>query len=226
MDGNLLFTTDTFTWGLEGICRVQRTPFAPDLLLQQMPPPYDVAAFERAARALGIRAGRRAASPANLATLPAPYLAVLNPREKTEPGAANAALNAPGPLALRSHRLAFILRCDSDHASVVHEGSSEAKAMPRADLEREFSGTVVLFAPAPAAVEPEVADPDAAARFGFRWFVPELLRHKRIWRDVLLASVAIQLMGLAMPIFTQVVIDKVIVHYAVSTLLVSRSRSP
>ncbi|MBI3068022.1 MAG: peptidase domain-containing ABC transporter, partial [Betaproteobacteria bacterium] len=221
MDGSLLFTTDTFTWGLEGICRVQRAPFAPDLLLQQMPPPYDVAAFERAAQALGIRAGRRAASPADLATLPTPYLAVLNPRAKTEPGAANATPDAPSPLPLRNHRLALILRCDGERASVVEEGSSEATTISRADLEREFSGTVVLFAPAPAAVEPAVADPEAAAaRFGFRWFVPELLRHKRIWRDVLLASVAIQLMGLAMPIFTQVVIDKVIVHYAVSTLLV------
>jgi subfamily B ATP-binding cassette protein HlyB/CyaB len=40
-----------------------------------------------------------------------------------------------------------------------------------------------------------------ASRFGFRWFVPELLRHKAIWRDVLLASSAIQLMALATPVF-------------------------
>ena len=56
--------------------------------------------------------------------------------------------------------------------------------------------------------------------FGFRWFVPELLRHKSIWRDVLLASFAIQLLGLATPLFTQVVIDKVIVHQTMNTLMV------
>ncbi|MGA8006034.1 MAG: peptidase domain-containing ABC transporter, partial [Burkholderiales bacterium] len=56
--------------------------------------------------------------------------------------------------------------------------------------------------------------------FGFRWFVPELLRHRRIWRDVLLASLAIQLVGLATPVFTQVVIDKVVVHHTESTLWV------
>lgn len=33
--------------------------------------------------------------------------------------------------------------------------------------------------------------------FGFAWFVPELLRQKRLWRDILLASLAIQLGGLA-----------------------------
>ena len=31
--------------------------------------------------------------------------------------------------------------------------------------------------------------------FGFKRFVPELLKHKTIWRDVLLASLAIQLVG-------------------------------
>ena len=56
--------------------------------------------------------------------------------------------------------------------------------------------------------------------FGFKWFVPELLRHKAIWRDVLLASLAIQLMALATPVFTQVVIDKVIVHHTMNTLVV------
>lgn len=57
-------------------------------------------------------------------------------------------------------------------------------------------------------------------RFGFSWFIPELLRHKRVWRDVILASLAIQLLGLAMPLFTQVIIDKVIVHNTLNTLLV------
>src|SRR6266700_1085065 len=52
------------------------------------------------------------------------------------------------------------------------------------------------------------------------WFVPELLKHKRIWRDVLSASLAIQLVALATPLFTQVVIDKVVVHHTQSTLWV------
>src|SRR5690606_33636642 len=52
------------------------------------------------------------------------------------------------------------------------------------------------------------------------WFVPELLKHKAIWRDVLLASLAIQLVGLATPLFTQAIIDKVIVHQTQNTLLV------
>ena len=56
--------------------------------------------------------------------------------------------------------------------------------------------------------------------FGFGWFIPELVKHKRIFRDVLLASLAIQLMALATPLFTQAIIDKVIVHQTHSTLAV------
>src|SRR5258706_361496 len=32
--------------------------------------------------------------------------------------------------------------------------------------------------------------------FGFRWFLPDPGKHKPIWRDVLIASLAIQLIGL------------------------------
>ncbi len=60
----------------------------------------------------------------------------------------------------------------------------------------------------------------ARPTFGFGWFLPELLRHKGIWWQVLLASLAIQVVGLATPLFTQVVIDKVVVHQTESTLWV------
>ncbi|MFP5382988.1 MAG: peptidase domain-containing ABC transporter [Gammaproteobacteria bacterium] len=60
----------------------------------------------------------------------------------------------------------------------------------------------------------------ARAPFGFRWFIPVLFAQRAIWRDVLLASLVLQLVGLATPLFTQVIIDKVIVHHATATLLV------
>ena len=65
----------------------------------------------------------------------------------------------------------------------------------------------------------EMAEEAAAARFGFRWFWSELLKHKGVWRDVLLASLFIQLIGLTTPLFTQVIIDKVVVHQTGSTLI-------
>ena len=69
----------------------------------------------------------------------------------------------------------------------------------------------------------ESVDPDGldarSARFGLHWFIPELRKHKRVWRDVLTASLVLQLMGLALPLFTQVIIDKVVVHRTQSTLV-------
>ncbi len=93
------------------------------------------------------------------------------------------------------------------------------------DAARAQAAPVLLLV---AQAEPPVSEtvsraesPEAQKKpFGFSWFVPELLRHKTIWRDVLLASLAIQLVGLATPLFTQVIIDKVIAHHSESTLIV------
>src|SRR5262249_8178112 len=56
--------------------------------------------------------------------------------------------------------------------------------------------------------------------FGFRWFIPELLRQRTIFRDVAVAAIALQVLGLALPIFVQIVLDKVLVHRAYTTLYV------
>ena len=73
------------------------------------------------------------------------------------------------------------------------------------------------------AVPADDSDPDGApagqARFGWGWFATELLRHRRIWRDVVAASLAFQLDALAIPLATQAVVDKVIIHRSTSTLV-------
>jgi subfamily B ATP-binding cassette protein HlyB/CyaB len=83
------------------------------------------------------------------------------------------------------------------------------------------------FEPDPITVERAFGKPEATIRgfeeetrrFGFRWFIPALARHRGIWRDVLLASLAIQVIGLTTPLLTQVTIDKVIAHHTYATLL-------
>lgn len=56
--------------------------------------------------------------------------------------------------------------------------------------------------------------------FGLRWFVPELLREWRLFSDVAIAAVFLYALGLALPIFFQLVIDKVLVHESLTTLYV------
>ncbi|MCL1160256.1 ABC transporter transmembrane domain-containing protein, partial [Shewanella inventionis] len=57
-----------------------------------------------------------------------------------------------------------------------------------------------------------------SATFGFSWFIPALIKYKSYFNDVFMASFFIQLVGLASPIFFQVVIDKVLVHKGMTTL--------
>ena len=54
--------------------------------------------------------------------------------------------------------------------------------------------------------------------FGFSWFLQEIIKFKRIIGEVLLGSFVVQLFGLVTPLFTQVILDKVIVHRSLTTL--------
>lgn len=56
------------------------------------------------------------------------------------------------------------------------------------------------------------------ARFGFGWFFAEIVRHKNAVLQVMLASFFVQIFGLVTPLFTQVILDKVIVHRTLTTL--------
>ncbi len=55
-------------------------------------------------------------------------------------------------------------------------------------------------------------------RFGLSWFWPVVKRFRRILAEVVLIAIFIQLVGLVAPLFSQVVIDKVIVHRGLTTL--------
>ncbi|MHB8563079.1 MAG: peptidase domain-containing ABC transporter [Acidiferrobacteraceae bacterium] len=59
---------------------------------------------------------------------------------------------------------------------------------------------------------------DGAGRFGFSWFLPILWKYRSALVEILAAALVFQLLMLSMPLFTQVVIDKVLVHHSLSTL--------
>ena len=56
--------------------------------------------------------------------------------------------------------------------------------------------------------------------FGFRWFIPEILKQKKALRDIAIAAIAMHFLALAPPMFFQLVIDKVLVHQSLATLWV------
>ena len=56
------------------------------------------------------------------------------------------------------------------------------------------------------------------AKFDFSWFIPSLVKYRRLFGEVLLISIFLQLFALVSPLFFQVVMDKVLVHRGLTTL--------
>ncbi|MDZ8264545.1 peptidase domain-containing ABC transporter [Nostoc sp. ChiQUE01b] len=55
-------------------------------------------------------------------------------------------------------------------------------------------------------------------RFGLSWFLPAIKKHRTVLIEVFIASLFVQLLGLANPLITQVIIDKVIIQNGINTL--------
>jgi ATP-binding cassette, subfamily B, bacterial HlyB/CyaB len=89
-----------------------------------------------------------------------------------------------------------------------------AREAPLEEVDALSSGSAILVTRrlGGAGVDPNT--------FGFRWFWPSILRYRRPLAHVLIASLFVQLFALATPIFFQLVVDKVLVHKGMSTLVV------
>lgn len=55
-------------------------------------------------------------------------------------------------------------------------------------------------------------------QFGLGWFLPSIIRYRKVLIEVLIASFFVQLFGLANPLMIQLIIDKVIVQNSIDTL--------
>jgi len=208
-------------WALAAVCQLHRIPFDGTLVLRAFPPPYTLETLLHAAAALGFRAGIRVASSVDLTEAPLPALALvepLAPDASPDPSGTrdDAAPAAEAPLV----RLALVIRTEGGSIVFVDPSSPNPQSLTIEDFEARFAGRLVHFSRSEQPVADTDANAEPAKAFGFSWFVPELLKHRNVWRDVLAASLAIQVLALAMPLFTQVVIDKVVVHQTVNTLVV------
>ena len=92
------------------------------------------------------------------------------------------------------------------------EGNAVRK-LTRAELETIWSGKLVL-------VTTRESLAAAAGRFDVTWFIPQIVRYRRLIGEVLLITLLINLLGLAAPLFFQNVVDKVLVHDSLDTLTV------
>jgi subfamily B ATP-binding cassette protein HlyB/CyaB len=182
-----------FAWTIGSLCQINRVPFDPALLLQKFPAPHSVRQLIEALRSFGFRTG--------------------------EGKLAKSAFPCLGFLAGEAAKPALLVKRDAERLLYFVAGGQTPQTAPVTSIKEQFDADVLLVRHESANGSANEDGAPVASKFGFRWFWTELLRHKRIWRDVLVASFFIQVIGLTTPIGTQVVIDKVVVHRTGSTLI-------
>jgi subfamily B ATP-binding cassette protein HlyB/CyaB len=186
-------------WALGSCCALAGKPFDPQLVLQQNPPPHSCATLVSAARSLGFRARSERVAPDRLHAERGNVVLLHRP-EEGQPA------------------LGLLVQVEGSLVTWIPAGSREPVTEDLSAFAPRYAGEVVQVQRQPeAATDPDQAP--AGTGFGFRWFVPELLKHRKVWRDVLAASLVLQLLALGLPLFTQAIIDKVIVHQTESTLI-------
>jgi len=110
---------------------------------------------------------------------------------------------------------------DGEHFIVAKLGDQKAliqdlrlrrpQILTREQFDQHYAGRLLLVA-SRASVLGELA------KFDFRWFVPAVVKYRRILLEVFVVSLFIQLFALVTPLFFQVVMDKVLVHHGITTL--------
>ena len=160
--------------------------------------PYDFDDLIRVAKKLGLIAKRRSAAVAELVKMPLPAL-----------------------ISLADESTAILLKVDDDvergpRFMVMQPTSERPEVWSPADLEERLKlkgGMADLLL---MTSREHIAGQKRA--FDISWFIPALVKYRKPLRDVLLGSFFLQLVGLASPIFFQLVIDKVLVHQSMTTL--------
>jgi subfamily B ATP-binding cassette protein HlyB/CyaB len=97
---------------------------------------------------------------------------------------------------------------------LVDLAANSAREMTPEDVMELSTGKIVLVArrTGGAGYDPKT--------FGFQWFLPSIFRYRKPLTQVLVASLFVQVFALVTPLFFQLVIDKVLVHKGLSTLVV------
>ncbi len=160
------FSSANFTWALGAACQLHRIPFDGALLLKQFPPPHTLESLREALLALGFREAISECPAEELSELPGPSFVTLSPADEGEQG------------------LALLLRHDGGRVLLIHASQTEPSELSAADFTARYAGRCLQFIPAAKTLKPD--DETAAStgssatsnNFGFRWFLPELLKHK------------------------------------------------
>ena len=91
------------------------------------------------------------------------------------------------------------------------EGGSRFQFWSREDYAREVPGKVMLL-------KRNYKITDENQPFGLRWFIPEFFKLRGIFAQIALMVAMLTIISLAVPLFFQVIVDKVLANYSFNTL--------
>lgn len=148
----------------------------------------DTLMLMRAAKNLGLKSRLVTSVPQQLAQIPFPAIAIL-----------------------KNGNYVVLARMDKERVSIVDPYKDNAITIPVGNFLHAWSGQVILLTR-------RVGLSDVARKFNITWFIPAIWRYKQLLVQVLFLSFLLQLFGLVSPLFTQVIIDKVLVHRSLGTL--------
>ena len=121
--------------------------------------------------------------------------------------------NYPMPIIclMKDGSYSTIVRADKNKEELLVYDPKESKTLPISydDFDKDFAHQSLVLKHRMFSDE---------IKFGFGWFINEIMHYKKIILEVLMASFVIQLFGLVTPLFTQVILDKVLVHHSLTTL--------
>lgn len=167
-----------------------------------------------AAKKLNLKARVESVALHRLRYTPLPALAQLADGSWVMVAAANenqVLVQHSAPKAMDAGTVAGALPAEDLPVRMTHAEFAQAWLGEAAQSSEKPSGPMLLIASRASLV-------GDIARFDFSWFIPSLVRYRRLLGEVLGASVVLQLFALVTPLFFQVVMDKVLVHQGLSTL--------
>ena len=117
----------------------------------------------------------------------------------------------PGIASLRDGGFMLLAKASEDQVLVQSPLAVRPTLMTRAELLAVWDGGLILMTR-------RTGLSDLGRRFDITWFLGAIHKYRHLLGEVLMASFFLQLFALISPLFFQVVIDKVLVHRALSTL--------
>ena len=124
----------------------------------------------------------------------------------------------PAIVELSDERAIVLLEMKAGEALVYAPGTAEPMWVATSDLEEAFTGHAVAVEPDPTQERSDERPWDKARRT--HWFWSEVWKVRKEFWPVLLAALIVNLLALAVPLFTMNVYDRVIPNKAVPTLWV------